>query len=53
MVDYHLVGARTIADLFGVAEPKEFDAALGRAGETNGGSRPAPAKKRRKPAPGQ
>jgi hypothetical protein len=29
---YHLVAARTIADLFGVAEPNEFDATLQKGG---------------------
>ena len=28
VLDYHLVGARTTADLFGIAEPKVFDAKL-------------------------
>lgn len=31
VLDYHLVGARTIADLFGVAEPKVFDSHLRKA----------------------
>ncbi len=50
---HHLVGARTTADLFGLAEPKDFDALLARAAETNGASRPATPKKRRKPTHGQ
>jgi hypothetical protein len=53
VLDYHLVGARTTADLFGIAEPKEFDAELVRAAGSNGASRPAQARKRRKPAKGQ
>jgi hypothetical protein len=32
VLNYHLVGARTIADLFGVADPKVFDAQLKKAG---------------------
>ncbi len=32
VLDYHLVGARTTADLFGIAEPKDFDAELRNAG---------------------
>jgi hypothetical protein len=32
VLDYHLVGARTTADLFGIAEPKVFDAKLRKAG---------------------
>jgi hypothetical protein len=32
VLDYHLVGARTILDLFGVADPKLFDAELRKAG---------------------
>jgi hypothetical protein len=28
VLDYHLVGARTILDLFGIADPKIFDAKL-------------------------
>jgi hypothetical protein len=28
VLDYHLVAARTTADLFGIAEPKVFDAKL-------------------------
>lgn len=31
VLEYHLIGARTIADLFGVAEPKVFDSQLGKA----------------------
>ena len=31
VLEYHLVGARTIADLFGVADPKVFDSQLGKA----------------------
>ena len=30
--DYHLVGARTTLDLFGIAEPTVFDAKLQKAG---------------------
>jgi hypothetical protein len=26
VLDYHLVAARTVADLFGIADPKTFDA---------------------------
>jgi hypothetical protein len=32
VLDYHLVGARTTADLFGIADPKVFDAKLKKAG---------------------
>jgi hypothetical protein len=32
VLDYHLVGARTTLDLFGIAEPKVFDAKLQKAG---------------------
>jgi hypothetical protein len=32
VLDYHLIGARTTLDLFGVADPKVFDAKLQRAG---------------------
>jgi hypothetical protein len=32
VLDYDLVGARTILDLFGVADPKVFDAKLQKAG---------------------
>jgi hypothetical protein len=32
VLDYHLVGARTTLDLFGVADPKAFDAKLQKAG---------------------
>jgi hypothetical protein len=32
VLDYHLVAARTILDLFGVADPKAFDAQLQKAG---------------------
>ena len=32
VLDYHLVGARTTLDLFGIAEPKVFDADLRNAG---------------------
>ena len=28
VLDYHLVGARTTVDLFGIADPKVFDAKL-------------------------
>jgi hypothetical protein len=28
VLDYHLVGARTIVDQFGIADPKVFDAKL-------------------------
>jgi hypothetical protein len=31
VLDYHLVGARTIVDLFGIADPKVFDAQLQKA----------------------
>jgi hypothetical protein len=31
VVDYHLVGARTTVDLFGIAEPRVFDAKLQKA----------------------
>jgi hypothetical protein len=31
VLDYHLVAARTVVDLFGVAEPKVFDAKLQKA----------------------
>jgi hypothetical protein len=48
---HHLIGARTTADLFGIAEPKEFDAGLQRA--ANGASRQGSAGRRRKPAKGQ
>jgi hypothetical protein len=32
VLDYHLVGARTTLDLFGIADPKVFDAKLQKAG---------------------
>jgi len=32
VLEYHLVGARTMLDLFGVADPKVFDAQLQKAG---------------------
>jgi hypothetical protein len=32
VLDYHLVAARTILDLFGIADPKVFDAQLQKAG---------------------
>ena len=32
VLDYHLVGARTTLDLFGIADPKVFDAKLRKAG---------------------
>jgi hypothetical protein len=32
VLDYHLVGARTTVDLFGIADPKVFDADLPKAG---------------------
>jgi hypothetical protein len=32
VLDYHLVGARTTLDLFGIANPKAFDAKLQKAG---------------------
>src|SRR5258707_1392924 len=32
VIDYHLVGARTTADLFGIADAKVFDAKLQKAG---------------------
>jgi hypothetical protein len=32
VLDYHLVGARTTLDLFGIAEPKVFEAKLQKAG---------------------
>lgn len=32
VLDYHLVGARTTLDLFGIADPKIFDAKLQKAG---------------------
>jgi hypothetical protein len=32
VMDYHLVAARTIVDLFGLADPKVFDAELKTAG---------------------
>jgi hypothetical protein len=32
VLDYHLVGARKTLDLFGVADPKVFDAKLQKAG---------------------
>jgi hypothetical protein len=31
VLEYHLVAARTIADLFGVADPKVFDAQIQKA----------------------
>ena len=31
VLDYHLAAARTTADLFGIAEPKAFDAKLRKA----------------------
>lgn len=50
---HHLIVARTVTNLFGIAEPMEFDAKLERAGGSNGASRPARGKKRRKPAKGE
>jgi hypothetical protein len=32
VLDYHLIGARTTLDLFGIADPKGFDAKLQKAG---------------------
>jgi hypothetical protein len=32
VLDYHLIGARTTLDLFGIADPKVFDAKLQKAG---------------------
>ena len=32
VLDYHLVGARTTLDLFGIADPTVFDAKLRKAG---------------------
>jgi hypothetical protein len=32
VLDYHLVGARTTLDIFGIADPKVFDAKLQKAG---------------------
>jgi hypothetical protein len=32
VLDYHLVAARTMADLFGIVDPKVFDAKLRKAG---------------------
>jgi len=32
VLDYHLVGARTTLDLFGIADPKVFDANVRKAG---------------------
>jgi hypothetical protein len=32
VLDYHLAGARTVADLFGIAPPAVFDAQLQKAG---------------------
>jgi hypothetical protein len=32
VLDYHLVGARTTLDLFGIADPTVFDAKLQKAG---------------------
>jgi hypothetical protein len=32
VLDYHLAGARTTLDLFGIADPKVFDARLLKAG---------------------
>jgi hypothetical protein len=32
VLDYHLVGARTTLDLFGIADPEVFDAKLKKAG---------------------
>jgi hypothetical protein len=32
VLDYHLVGARTTLDLWGIADPKAFDAQLQKAG---------------------
>jgi hypothetical protein len=32
VLDYHLVGARTTVNLFGIADPKVFDAKLQKAG---------------------
>jgi hypothetical protein len=32
VLDHHLVGARTTLDLFGIADPKGFDAKLKKAG---------------------
>ena len=39
VLDYHLVGARTTVDLFGIADPKAFDRKLEKAER-----RPRPAK---------
>jgi hypothetical protein len=36
--EYHLVGARTIVDLFGVAEPKVFDAKIQKAAQRDAAS---------------
>jgi hypothetical protein len=32
VLDYHLLGARTTVDLFGIADPKVFDSKLQKAG---------------------
>jgi hypothetical protein len=32
VLDYHLIGARTTLDLFGIADPRAFDAELQKAG---------------------
>jgi hypothetical protein len=32
VLEYHLVGARTTLNLFGIADPKVFDAKLQKAG---------------------
>jgi hypothetical protein len=32
VLDYHLVGARTAVDLFGIADPRVFDSKLQKAG---------------------
>jgi hypothetical protein len=32
VLDYHLIAARTILDLFGIADPKVFDAKFQKAG---------------------
>jgi len=32
VLDYHLIGARTTLDLFGIADPKVFDANLQKVG---------------------
>jgi hypothetical protein len=32
VLNYHLIGARTVVDLFGIADPKVFDAKLQKLG---------------------